>query len=1257
MLDIFGSGDPQKVIEKVSKLRFEGKIDKALSLLEKSLKGKPTDFRLLLEIGSIECDQGRYIKAVLTFKKARSINPSAYKEIIDFVEDIFYREKNGHIGSYLMDLYIEKRKFDEADKICKSIDSEERRELKARTEKDVQNIEKKGTFGRLEIIPLYKLAILSFNVADYETAERMMFMILDRYPMERENVIGELQRWTQESYGNPKPYIILGKIYLNGGEQEKAITSFQQATNLDPTCEDEIADILSDFSDSSENVSETSISQVIPLYIKRGEKEKALKLIERLEKTDNPPYKEIINFYTSLEKIYKDDKDIRMRLLRTAAKMGDIAIVDRVINYFIDENYPELLSLLPILQEMINNGYENAKLYQDIAKILVMNGEYVSAMPLIEKAYQMDSEDTYVVSELLAEILKNNSSLSKPAIILGKIYASEGDIDKAVMLYEHALSLEDTDIDLLLKNVKELSTRYEDNLDIKTLYAKVLIKSNQVKEAGEIIKQLILKYDNPHTILPVLDSIASTGKEHAEVAKDIYESIDWGEDFIALLAGGEIYRKSGDYDKAIQYYKKALNIDNSKIDIVKEGIFSSIKEGETSIPLLLFAVELMLDTNDTSGIDSILKIINDRMKPEEMDSTEIVKLYQRLKEKLPDNIEVARGLIRSLFARELYAEVEKEAKKLLNVIKKDNSGELYFILGKTCGIRGNLKDASVYLYQASYMNEEWAEESVSILNELVEKDYNNLSLHYALSQCSALIGDYTTAADELFTIIQIDPARADRVLADLLKLLEKDRTNAALYFYVGRIYLKKSNINEAIRYFESCVTLDENYADNIITIFEELESEVQSPAIPFFLGKLYMKKKLYTRSAEYLFTAVDISPSLIENVLTLLNDILKESPKEIATRIALAEIYIKNKKYVNAAKILYEVITIDKDQLDTVVSIFDEILTHSPDNTEVLLILSSVYKECEMQDKMIEVFKKIISVDVSMSERIIDIIESMDVRDIPTLYYLADLYISRREFKESVRVLNEILFLGFMENKEKVIEYIDKILDIEPSQVDAGFLKGRLMFDDEKYEDSIKLFNHIVDRIDDNSIKREVLFMIFQSYQKIEDKEKAKETLSQIREISTPDEYYDLIIRLKHKARDERIKKISALLEADKATDEEKILLARFYREKGEYDKALDILKFVPPEESKELWVDRLKEVASVYEDKGDLITALETLINVYPMDNSVREEIKRLSKQCGFYREAIMWSDNDIDESISDILSRLKEGNYPVIISHIKID
>ncbi len=1257
MLDFFGSADPQKVIEKVSKLRFEGKTDKALQILEKALKGKPTDFRLYLEIASIECSQNRYTKGVITFKKARSINPSAIDELTNFVEDTFYKgEKNWSLASYLIDLYIEKKKMAEADKIYKSLDSKDKEELRKKTEKEFSALEKKGTFGRTDIVLLYKMALIAFNMQDYDKAEKIMEIIIEHYPREMDSVIGEIQRWSAHSYGNPMPYIILGKIYLTTGEQDKAMTAFQQGINLEPSVEEKVAEILEHVSEDISSVSSDNIEQMINLYIKRNDKEKALKLISSLEARENPPYKDIINFYVSLEKIYPNNKEIKIRALKVAALIGDIDIVDREINRLIDDNYGEILSLLPVLNDMIKNGYESAKLYQNISRILVLNGEYDSAVLTLQRAFELDNSDTYVVNELLSEILKNDMSQHRAAILLAKIYSQEGDMEKALMLYDHALSLEEPDYKEIIEDARQLVARYPDNIEIKTLLAKAYIKSGDITSGGDIIKQIILSVDDPLSMLPVLDSIANAGKEYAEIAIEIYQTLKWEEKFVSLFALGELYRKAEQFKDAIKYYRKALSYDETKINIIKEAVLDSIGKGASSLPILLYGVQLMLDTNDTSGVDMILKMINEKMKPDEMDSTEVVTLYQRLKEKLPNNVEVSRGLVRSLFARNLYEEVIKEATALLETMKEDKTGEIYFILGKTYSITGNLTDASFYLGKASFADEKWVDESLSILNEMIEKDYNNVKVHYILAQCSSIIGDYTTAADELFTIIQLDPAKTDVMLKELLSLINRDRTNAALYFYVGRIYVKRRDIAEAIRYLETCVTLDDGYAENIITIFEEIESEIQSPLIPFFLGKLYVKRQLYTRAAEYLFTAVEVDPSLIEQALTIFNNILTESPKEIATRMALSEIYIKTKKYINAARILQEVIEIDKDQLNAVSLIFDSILVVAPENIEVLFVLSYIYEYCEKYEEMLKIFDKIIAIDVSMRDRIIDQIENMDVRTDEILFYLVNLYIALTDFKDAVKVLNEALFMNF-NSKPKVIEYLNEILKIEPSQVDAGFLMGRLLFDDEDYKESVKIFGKIVDHINDVSIKREVLFMIFQSYQKLEEKEEAKKVLKQIREISTANEYYDLIMRLRYKARDERISKISALLEAEKATNDEKILLARFYKEKGEIEKALELLNFIPDKENNKQQIERLKELASVYETKGDIISSLEILAQIYPYDENVKSDIIRLSEECGFYREAINWSEeNMLDKKVSSILSRIGNMHYPALRSSIKI-
>ena len=90
MMFNFLSQPAEKVLQKATKLKSEGKLDKAISLLEKTVKEIPDNLQILIELGTLYFKTDQHKAACTTFKRAQHLSPSAESDLLSIIESLHF---------------------------------------------------------------------------------------------------------------------------------------------------------------------------------------------------------------------------------------------------------------------------------------------------------------------------------------------------------------------------------------------------------------------------------------------------------------------------------------------------------------------------------------------------------------------------------------------------------------------------------------------------------------------------------------------------------------------------------------------------------------------------------------------------------------------------------------------------------------------------------------------------------------------------------------------------------------------------------------------------------------------------------------------------------------------------------------------------------------------------------------------------------------------------------------------------------------
>ncbi|OQX56207.1 MAG: hypothetical protein B5M53_02605, partial [Candidatus Cloacimonas sp. 4484_209] len=138
---IFNVGDSEKILERVRKLYGEGKYERAIKTLERSLTGSRDDFPLLIELGKYLFSRNKFVESATNLKKAYHLAPQRWEEIIDAIEsDHFASGTPVETGILLLEIYADKDMLEEARKIIDGSSPEQIEEMAKRYETIYNNV-------------------------------------------------------------------------------------------------------------------------------------------------------------------------------------------------------------------------------------------------------------------------------------------------------------------------------------------------------------------------------------------------------------------------------------------------------------------------------------------------------------------------------------------------------------------------------------------------------------------------------------------------------------------------------------------------------------------------------------------------------------------------------------------------------------------------------------------------------------------------------------------------------------------------------------------------------------------------------------------------------------------------------------------------------------------------------------------------------------------------------------------------------------
>jgi tetratricopeptide (TPR) repeat protein len=400
----------------------------------------------------------------------------------------------------------------------------------------------------------------------------------------------------------------LAETALTKGEVDEAVSAFQQLLDIsnDPVFEERLAQIYESQGDMERAL--TSFQSLVGRYQQEERWEEAARVTERIVEL-NP---ELLDDRGSLVELYKklgmSDKAMEQqhKLARAYQDRGELEAAVRLFEGVLDYNNDDQDARRRLVDAYLDSGHVTSALEQAeaLTEHYLTTKDHATAIELYSRLVGADSENVELQERLVKfyGLAGDPESAKARWIELSDLHESRGRFGKAADALNKALELDSGQVDLqhrlallyaeklddkvaALSQLRKLFQLAPERLDAVQMYISILLKEEQVSEAGQVLQQL-----------------EQAGGESLSIKNNVITALKTKvesdpADLKARFNYGELCYHLGDLDHAIEQFQQTRrNPDFELLSYNMLGLCFAIKKGFNMLDLAIKQFKRGLET-------------------------------------------------------------------------------------------------------------------------------------------------------------------------------------------------------------------------------------------------------------------------------------------------------------------------------------------------------------------------------------------------------------------------------------------------------------------------------------------------------------------------------------------------------------------------------------------------------------------------------------------------------------------------------------
>jgi tetratricopeptide (TPR) repeat protein len=704
----------------------------------------------------------------------------------------------------------------------------------------------------------------------------------------------------------------------------------------------------------------------------------------------------------------------------------------------------KLDSAIKVLESNLTEGEESFDLYQELARLYFETEQRGRTVDLLRHTLSIVPARTDEIIALVSGLFYRHASIDLGDLLL-ELYVAREDYEKLTKILK---DLSERDVSLLL-------TRYEkrkQNIESKKIISKkdieniiifttIKFSQNESEAALNSIETIIAietygptllswartiareRFNDPYAAL-LLTKILLTNQEFDgalnQAQRIIEKSPDFVNQIIALFESASppekietaftqfligLYTKRGDFDASIERLQRLKDDAPEKIDEVIKGLRELVRSNPKNVKVLYALGDTYFSAGKTSlAVGEFNKILD--VDPSQND--EVVKRYKVAFDKEPNNPLVIQGLVNAYLKQ------------------GDVSGAVGIVETAYKSDRGLLDE---YIFD---------------LNLILEKKLKNPKALYLLGLCYAHKGDHENAHVIFGSLLENkEYGLVDKATEELFKERPDDspyvnlrarslalvgKAEEALSLLMNCIEQKPDEMVDVLPTLDIIISARPDLSKKIIPLYEQC-GKTEPFIATLAMARAYAFTGEYEKSVDA-FERCYADAEQKDMTKRALIEVIRERPDAVPLLLAAARIFLKDGEVEIATHFFKTAQVVDPKAFFEIIDEFYDVLKDFPKDREVRTLLINTFFQRELWDRVIEEAKRAIEV-FGKEEQYFNL-------------KLGQALVENGTLSEAVRPLMLSLD-GPVDYSHDVIEYLNKILKIDKSNIPAHVALGRAL--------------------------------------------------------------------------------------------------------------------------------------------------------------------------------------------------------------------
>jgi tetratricopeptide (TPR) repeat protein len=763
---------------------------------------------------------------------------------------------------------------------------------------------------------------------------------------------------------NPKAHLSLADVLKQEGSTDLAVSEYKEVFQLDPTQAETIIERLKEII-AGQSRNPLAINLLADIYMKQDDIPGAVRVLGKAYETDPGMSDEIIS---SVKKVLEKDLENPAALLLLAkgynskGETGEaVTILDALMSFGAESAKPAVEQLMGIMEKDPYNLEAAAALGMG----LLVTGSFDRAADVFTSLPNI-REQAPRIMERTFEICQKRPELADGAVRVLSYFETQ-DVDKfsLTMVLGELLSLAGN-LDAAGEKFKQSFNADPGRVsDVISAFERLLQKNDQLSSAHMGLANCLLKKGDIDRAAQEFAKVLAMDKSKFDEILDRYYDIIRKEpkNTAVRMAIVDALAEKGMWDQLRAESERALEI----VPPEQSGYFN-LKKGQSllakgllseSVPLIDKAV-----SSDSTLVGEAAALIDKIVK---LDPKNAVARFSRARIATMQG-DFAAAASEFLAIQRTHPEsTDKVAAELVKDLKENRTNaDLHFCLGEILVNAGMANEGIGEMEAATEIDSSFADRAAAKYEEIIEKKGGSASASLSLGRAYLKKGSYALATQNLVSALRAHPACRERVLHDLNEILEKQPDEITSRFALADIYRKEGDSQRAAALLKEIAELDPAQVDAVSErIRGMIDENKEECSLRYLLGDLLIKKGDVEDAVDECETILAQHPEETGRVMDKLRQAAAGgNPKAL---FAFATGLVKEKDYEEAVNAISQMTHKDFSLARDGISLLEQIHASKPAMSSASMLLGKLLAETGNHSKAAELFTS--AMDYSENEK------------------------------------------------------------------------------------------------------------------------------------------------------------------------------------------------------------------------------------------------------------------------------------------------